>query len=192
MLLLTKTVHVLALGLWFGTVVFFTLVVGLVMFHTFEHLGERPVGPERPEWLPQDLDKDKGTRLFGIAIGPLFPWFFTVQGVCGLLAVATALSFPSEQSPTIQRIRTWVLIAALGTVVAGWPLAQKIGALRLERYSPDPAVAQAAKEAFGPWHSYSLLLTFGTMILVAVAMALAAQLPSGEPRPVAVEAEKRE
>ncbi len=181
MLLFTKTVHVLALGLWFGTVVFFTLIVAVVLLHTFESLGEQPAA-ERPSWLPvaPDLDKDKGIRLFGYAIGPLFPWFFAVQGVCGFLAVATALSWPTDGS-TVHKVRTWILIAALATVVAGWPLAQKVSQLRLERYAPDPAVAAAAKAAFGSWHTYSLLLTFVTLLLVAVGMALAAQLPSTHP-----------
>jgi len=179
MFLFTKTVHVLALGLWFGTVVFFTLIVAVVLLHTFESLGQQPAA-ERPAWLPvaSDLDKDKGIRLFGFAIGPLFPWFFAVQGVCGFLAVATALSWAGETA-TVHKVRTWLLIAALLTVVIGWPLAQKVSALRLERYSPDTAIADAAKAAFGPWHLYSLLLTFVTMILVGVAMALAAQLPTG-------------
>ena len=33
---LGKLLHVLAVGLWFGTVVFFTFIVGLTLFHTFE------------------------------------------------------------------------------------------------------------------------------------------------------------
>ncbi len=180
MLTVTKTVHVLALGLWFGTVVFFTLVVAVVLLQTFQHLGEQPA-VERPAWLPvaPDLDKDKAIRLFGFAIGPLFPWFFAVQGVCGVLAVATALGLPGEG---VSKVRVWVLAAALATVAAGWPLAQKVSQLRLERYSTDPAVAANAQAAFGTWHTYSLLLTFVTMILVGVGMALAAQLP-GNPAP---------
>jgi acyl phosphate:glycerol-3-phosphate acyltransferase len=183
MLLFTKTVHVLALGLWFGTIIFFTLVVAIVLLSTFETLGSQPAA-ERPAWLPvaSDLDKDKGIRLFGFAIGPLFPWFFLVQGVCGLLAVATALSWPSGQpSPTVAKVRTWCLLLALATVLAGWPLAQKVSRLRLDRYSADSAVAEGARAAFGSWHTYSLSLTFVTMILVGIAMALAAQLPSGTP-----------
>jgi hypothetical protein len=179
MLLLTKTVHVLALGLWFGTIVFFTLVVAVVLLNTFQALGQQPVA-ERPAWLPvtADLDPDKALRLFGFAIGPLFPWFFLVQGVCGLLALGTALGLPADAAPKVHKVRIWVLAAALATVVGGWPLTQKVSQLRLERYSVDAAVAKHARDVFNSWHTYSLLLAFITMILVGVGMALAAQLPT--------------
>jgi acyl-phosphate glycerol 3-phosphate acyltransferase len=182
MLTLIKTIHVLALGLWFGTVVFFTLVVAVVLLHTFEGLAV-----ERPPWLPVagDLDKDHAIRLFGFAIGPLFPWFFSVQAICGVLAVGTAFGLPAEPSATVYKVRGWVLSLALLTVIAGWPLAQKVSHLRLERYSTDAVVAEQARAAFAAWHTYSLLLTFVTMILVAVGMALAAQLPAAATEPAA-------
>src|SRR5262245_34400659 len=37
---LTRTLHVLAVGLWFGTVVFFSFVVGLSLFSHFEDLAK--------------------------------------------------------------------------------------------------------------------------------------------------------
>ena len=46
----------------------------------------------------------------------------------------------------------------------------------------DPAVAEAARAAFGAWHAYSLLVNLATVALVTVAMGLAACLP-GEARP---------
>jgi acyl-phosphate glycerol 3-phosphate acyltransferase len=182
MLTLIKTIHVLALGLWFGTVIFFTLVVAIVLLRTFEGLAV-----ERPPWLPvaDNLDKDQAIRLFGFAIGPLFPWFFLMQGVCGLLAAGTALGLPAGSAPTVQKVRSGVLIAALLTVAAGWPLAQKVSHLRLERYAADATVAEQARAAFGAWHTYSLLLSFVTIFLVAIGMALAAQLPSAPAEPAA-------
>ena len=50
MLLFSKTIHVLALGLWFGTACFFT-VAALSLFQTFE--AESLKGKEaRPLWFP--------------------------------------------------------------------------------------------------------------------------------------------
>src|SRR5205807_6181247 len=46
---LTRTLHVLAVGLWFGTVVFFSFVVGLSLF---DHFGKLPDSTERPLWFP--------------------------------------------------------------------------------------------------------------------------------------------
>jgi hypothetical protein len=49
------------------------------------------------------------------------------------------------------------------------------------------ARAEAARAEFGRWHGYSLVVNFLTLALVAVGMALAAQLPTA-PQPSAVAA----
>jgi acyl-phosphate glycerol 3-phosphate acyltransferase len=177
MLLFSKTVHVLALGLWFGSIVFF-MIAALMIFHSFEALSTpdapRPAGLP----LPPDFDKDKATRLAGVVVGPLFDVYFPLQGVCGFLAATTALTWSCSASSRVHKVRSIVLLLALATVLAGWPLARHVGTLRLERYAADPAVAARAQEAFASWHGYSLLLNFATLALVTVAMALAAQLPA--------------
>jgi acyl-phosphate glycerol 3-phosphate acyltransferase len=172
---LCKTVHVLALGLWFGTVIFF-LIATLTIFHTFEALGSRTA--ERASWmpLPAVFDKEKGTQLAGIAVAPLFDWYFPLQGMCGFLAVATALPW-SRRGPRIHRFRSGVLLLAWISVLVGWPLARYVAQLRVERYAADSALAASARAAFGTWHTYSLLFNFVALILVAIAMALAAQMP---------------
>jgi hypothetical protein len=199
----TKTLHVVAMGLWFGTVVFFTLVVGLSVFHTFEAIG---ANESRPDWFPREgqfetrdpvLDgpPEQGTRAAGAVITPLFGWYFLIQGVCGFLAVGTALGWSSAgPQGKLQKVRLAVLLTALATVVAGWPLEQKVHDLRTPRYekvdafleNKDPkkedelrTAALEAKAEFGMWHGFSLLLNFGTLALVGVGMALAAHLPAG-------------
>src|SRR6185437_10546238 len=49
MLHFSKILHVLALGLWFGTVIFFSFVVGLNLFGTFEAVA---VETPRQSWFP--------------------------------------------------------------------------------------------------------------------------------------------
>ncbi len=44
-----KILHLLALGLWFGSSVFFTFVVTLSLFQSFEGLGKQET---RPAWFP--------------------------------------------------------------------------------------------------------------------------------------------
>ncbi len=208
---LSKTVHVLALGLWFGTAVFFTFFVALTIFGTLESIGADVA--HRPAWFPRTPDYEKvappldgpreqGTRAAGRVINPLFGWYFLIQGVCGFLAAATALGWPNrEPGRRVHRVRVAVLLAALLTVVAGWPLEQHVNQLREPRNTAidnflrsSPAEAAAAKTAalearseFGLWHMASVFLNLGTVVLVAVAMALAAQLPAREPREAARE-----
>jgi acyl-phosphate glycerol 3-phosphate acyltransferase len=209
----SKVLHVLAVGLWFGGAVFFSFVVAPTLFSRFESLTEQP--PEiRKWWFPpagefdrEDYRHEQGTRAAGYAISPMFDWYFLMQGVCGVVAMATALRWSmADPASKVHRWRSVVLIAAVATVVLGWPLERYVHALRFERnekvdiylrtaadeqVAPE-AVANAEREAraarglFGMMHGISLLLNFGTLGLVTAAMALAAMLPATQPKPAAL------
>jgi glycerol-3-phosphate acyltransferase PlsY len=218
---LSKTLHVLAVGLWFGMAVFFSIPVALTLFGTFERVAEQD---PRPVWFPlaQEFDRDplnwqrypstseygpdhrifrsagalrreQGVRAAGAAIGSLFDWYFLLQSVCAVLAVATALQCTrAEPGLRAHRLRKQVLLLALLTVVVGWPLEHYVSSLRgprdattddVLRSAPNipeavHADAVAARRAFGMWHGISTLLNLGTIALVTVAMALAARLPN--------------
>lgn len=208
----TKTVHVLALGLWFGTVVFFTFVVGLTLLATFDQLTNADKQP-RPVWLPvppgfempppsprfpTPLSVEQGRRLFGAAVGPMFVWYFGIQTVCAVLALATAWSWRNLPRSKVHRARAVVLALALVTVGLSWWLDWEVNNRRALRSQTSDAVlvalrdlpsmpanlveqADAARADFDRWHTYSLIDNFATLLLVTIAMALAAQLP-GIPR----------
>jgi hypothetical protein len=210
MFLLTKIVHVLAMGLWFGTSIFFTFIVGLTLFGTFEEISVKPAS-ERPNWLPvppdydreppsdkfpNPLRKEQGSRVFGAAVGPLFRWFFGIQAVCGLLALATCLSWTKAPDAAWPRLRNAALLLALLTVAGGWWLERRVDALRDMRAAttetvllnpqPTPDQIQKAEDAraeFARWHNYSLLMNFVTVLLVTIVMALCAVLPSASAIP---------
>jgi acyl-phosphate glycerol 3-phosphate acyltransferase len=199
-----KVVHVLALGLWFGTVVFFT-VTGAVLFPAFQKEAAKTAA-ERPLWFPlpaaydrappsdkfpNPLRLEQGSRAAGAAVGPLFPWFYGVQVVAGLLALVTALAWASTLRGRAHVLRAAALALALLGVGVGWWLERVVDELRQPRndytdavlVSPAPSaeqVAQAeqARAEFGRWHGYSLVGNFLVLVLVTVGMALAAQLPA--------------
>ncbi len=196
--LLAKTLHLYAVGLWFGTLVFFSLA-GAMLFPTFEKLTTS----ERPAWLPapaeylkpppsdkfpNPLTKEQGSRLAGAAVGPLFPWYFGIQTVCALVALVTALAWVGRGR--VHRLRAGVLAAALVAVGVGSWLDHVVEGLRKPRYdltdavlqNPHPsaaevAAAEAARAEFLTWHSGSLIDNFVILILVALALGLAARLP---------------
>jgi acyl-phosphate glycerol 3-phosphate acyltransferase len=189
MLLLTKLVHVLSLGLWFGSGIFFSFVVGLLLFRTFGSLTEEPQ-LARPLWLPappeleknrpsdsfpEPLRKEQGSRIAGAAVGPMFPWYFGLQAVCGVLAVATALAWCSSASypGAVHKVRVVVLGLALIGVGVGWWLEREVEKRRETRTAADQARAD-----FGRWHGFSLMVNLLTVLLVTVGMALAAALPA--------------
>jgi acyl-phosphate glycerol 3-phosphate acyltransferase len=203
MRLLARILHVLAVGLWFGAAVFFSFVVALSLFNSFESAAVKPQA-ERPVWFPvagqfdkdASLRKEQGTRAAGFAVGPLFDYYFLLQGVCGFVAAVTALGWArAEPGSRVHKVRAVVVLFALATVVAGWPIERYVGELRdvrnqavdqeLRHGSADheqlTAAAKAARAEFGRWHLYSLLLNFLTVILVTVAMALTARLPERPP-----------
>lgn len=185
---LSRILHVLALGLWFGSGVFFSFVAAPLLFETFQH-PERSDAAHQQAWLPllkqfDEAGERTGTRLAGAAVAPMFSWYFLIQGACALITTITALTW-SAAAPgqRIHRIRALILLLAFAGVVLGWPLDQKVSALRLARYAAEPEVAAAANAAFAAWHVVSLLLNMVVVLLVTIAMALAAWLPTTVPAP---------
>jgi acyl phosphate:glycerol-3-phosphate acyltransferase len=207
--LFLRVVHVVALGLWFGTTIFFTFVVGFSLFGTFEFEASKPAD-QRPIWLPvppefdkappsarfpDPLRKEQGTRIAGAAVNPMFLWYFAIQSFCGGAALLTALAWARLNSrvPLVHKIRTIVLLAAVCTVAVGWWLEQVVSDLTQERNkttdvvlrSPSPSSedlqkADAARAQFSEYHGYSMIVNLLTVILVTAAMGLAAVLPERE------------
>ncbi len=201
MLLFSKMIHVLALGLWFGTACFFT-VAALSVFQTFEaeSLKEKEA---RPLWFPMadvyakapptgkfpdPLRKEQGLRAAGAAVGPIFVWYYGIQAVCAAATAITALGWWLSRKGNIHTVRAVLLLLALVGVGVGWGLERVVADLRVPRNQLTDAVLQgstedlgAAEEAraiFARWHGYSLLDNMAVLLLVTVAMALAAQLPT--------------
>ncbi len=200
---LLKIVHVLSVGMWFGTLVFF-LVVAFTLFGTFRTLAKSPELREEQSWYVQaelykpkenvtefDVAQEQGTRIAGYAVSPLFDWYFLIQGICGFLALATAWGWPKQYpGQKVHGRRIIVILLALMTVVAGWPLEHYISDIRLNRsekteaYLKAPqdetakAEAKEARSTFGMWHGISDLINIITIILVAVALGMGAFLPS--------------
>src|SRR5262245_18255390 len=182
---LARILHVLAVGLWFGTGTFFTCVVGLSLFDTFEKATILPA-QDRPYWLPappvlekpppsarfpEPLRKEQGSRLAGLAVGPMFGPYYLLQAVWGALALLTALAW--VRGGGVHRLRVVVLVLALVGAGAGWWLEGQVEALREQRSrtsdavltSPAPSseqvrAADEARSQFGTWHTYSLLANF--------------------------------
>ncbi len=196
---LARILHVVAVGLWFGASVFFTFVVGLSLFGTFERLTGLPA-EDRPAWLPvppamsgqrpsaafpEPLRKEQGSRLAGAAVGPMFFWYYAIQVACGAVALATALAW--RRLGGVHRLRALTLGLALAGALAGWWLERRVEGLRVARSEASDWVlagqgpsssADEARAEFGRWHTYSLGANLLTVGLVTIAIVLAAFLPA--------------
>jgi len=177
---LTRAIHVLALGLWFGAAVMFNFIAAPTIFDSFKDVVENAPS-DRTAYQPlsssasEEQKKQLASALAGSAVGPIFPKFFALQAVCGVLALITALgwwTFPGR----VHRWRAIVVGLALATVAVAWPISEKVSALRIDRYHPESG--EAARIAFGEWHLVSLALSFVAVVLAGVALAMAAKMPA--------------
>lgn len=209
MLAITRTLHVLAVSLWFGTAVFFTFVVGLSLFGTFEQLTDVPKA-ERPLWLPlppeldkprpsdrfpEPLSREQGNRIAGAAVGPMFTPYYLLQLACGVVALLSAVAWVSISSRRrLETLRCVLLMLALVGAGVGWWLAEEVHDLRVERsrlsdavlLDPSPSSealrdAETVRADFGRWHGYSLIVNLTTIALVTGVTAMAAHLPATLP-----------
>jgi acyl-phosphate glycerol 3-phosphate acyltransferase len=179
---LSKAIHVLSLGLWFGAAVMFNLIVAPTQFFEAFPAVVESAPSDRTANLPlapgatADQKKELATALAGSAVGPVFPKFFRLQAACAALALITALGWWKRPG----RVNRWrVVCVGLATlmVAVGWPLSMKVSDLRVQRFDPNSSVAEAAKTAFADWHLVSLLLSLVTLVLVGVALAMASKMP---------------
>jgi acyl-phosphate glycerol 3-phosphate acyltransferase len=179
----TRAIHVLALGLWFGSLVMFNLIVAPTQFfEAFPAVVESAPSdrtanlPLAPDATPEQR-KQLATALAGSAVGPVFPKFFRLQAVCAALGVITALAWRAQPGK-VHRWRLLILALAAATVAVGWPISMHVSALRVDRFNPDASIASAAQAAFGQWHMISLWLSLLTLALVGAVLAIAVKLPA--------------
>jgi acyl-phosphate glycerol 3-phosphate acyltransferase len=181
---LARAIHVLSLGLWFGAGVMFNFIVAPTQFFEAFPAVVESAPSDRTAYLPlapdatEEQKKQLATALAGSAVGPVFPKFFQLQAVCAALALVTAIGW--WKSPgKVNRWRVFAVGLAAAAVAIGWPISNKVSALRVERFHPDSTIADVARTAFGEWHTVSLLLSMVTVALVGVALATAAKMPNG-------------
>jgi acyl-phosphate glycerol 3-phosphate acyltransferase len=208
---LTKSLHVLALGLWFGMSIFFSFVVAFALFGGlpqgtggFQTLANQE---KRESWFPHvkmysgDEDgvngaEEQGTRAAGYVIGPIFTWYFALQGLCGFIALATALPWLKRAPGSrMHRWRVNLLIAAIALVLVGWWMERKVHELRMPRNQTTEAYLRdradeakktemiEARAEFRTWHLGSVFLNLATIVCVTGAMALAGNLESESVKP---------
>ena len=184
-----RAIHVLALGMWFGGAGFFNFVAAPTIFESFKQVvhdapsDRTAFVPIVPPSVSADSENAEKTRenlanaLAGSAVGPVFPKYFAMQAVCGIVALCTAISWWNAPGK-VHRWRVYVLGLAALTVAVGWALSNHVSEIRPHRFDPDRAIADAAKAAFATSHLASLFLSFVTVGLAGIGLALAGKMPA--------------
>ena len=181
--ILLKGLHLLAVGLWFGSGAFFIFVAATPIFESFRSVvAEQPNHRTAnvrivPEGTDEGRQKQLASALAGAAVGPLFPRFFALSAVCAVVALVTAEGFRRMKRTRVQKVRLWLCGAGAVLVAGGWLLSEYVAQLNAQRFdNPD------AQRLFNPLHGVSLLGSAVTTVLVGVVLLLGAVLPQGMDR----------
>ncbi len=150
---LLRFVHLLALGLWIGSVVFFSLVAAPSLFGA----------------LPRDLA--------GRAVSAIFPRYYAFGGACGLVAILSGLLLGAQRAwwGRLLLIELALLAVMTGLVLYSGRVvlpqaSQARAALAVAQGTPELENAQAR---FDRLHRLSVQLNGTVLLLGVVAFALA-------------------
>jgi uncharacterized membrane protein len=150
-----RWLHLIALIVWLGEVVFFSFVVAPAIFSTFPAVEA------------------------GRAVGAILPTYYRIGYGCGALLLVTTLLLLG-----MAEMRTWLGVGALlvaamlaATVYAGVMIQPRAVELRPQLH--DPAAPAGAKDEFDRLHHLAVTLN-GAVLLggVAVSVITAASLRS--------------
>jgi len=135
-----RFVHLLALGVWIGTIAFFSFVVAPTVFAALGASGGGPV------------------------VSAIFPTYYAVGLVCGGLGVVTALLLARRARAAVRwRAAALVLAVGLGaTAWAGLVVQPRAQALRLATRDAGPESAEAM--TFRVLHRRAVLLNALTLV----------------------------
>jgi len=147
-----RFIHLLSLGIWVGSVVFFSFVTAPTLFGA----------------LPRDLA--------GRAVSAIFPRYYALGGACGALALLTGLLLGARQAAWGRLLAAELVLLLLMTgivVYAGRVVLPQAGRARLALPSLEGSPAyDDAKARFDALHRRSVLLNGTVLVLGVVAIAL--------------------
>ncbi len=148
---LAKFLYGTALAVWVGSVVFFSFVVAPALFRTFP------------------------TAEAGRAVGAIFPNYYLIGGVCGVVALVSALVLWLRGGGAL-----WVSSAALvapmlaATLYAGAVVEPRAASLRQAIHASESERAESLRAEFGRWHRRAVQLNGAVLVLGAAALGVAA------------------
>ncbi len=143
---LLRFIHLFIFVFWYGTLLYFTFIQAPILFKS----------------LPR--------QLFGEVQSHLFPIYYLISYICGIILVVTYhLLHPLKDYVTQDCIKiTALCLMLLFSLVQGLWVGPKVGQLRLDRQSAeeakDIAKAETLRMEFGKAHGISSLLNLLVII----------------------------
>lgn len=157
---LLRTVHLLALGIWVGSVVFFSFFTAPTLFGA----------------LPRDMA--------GRAVSAIFPRYYALGAVCGLVALLTGLLLGARQPAFGRLLAAELVLLGLMTgivIYAGRVVLPQAADTRQALPGIEGTAGyDEAKARFDALHRRSVLLN-GTVLLLGVASTVLFALQRPQP-----------
>ena len=155
---LLKTLHVLALVVWVGEIVFFSFVAAPAIFGTLKA-------------AESGLDPDKGAEVAGRVVGAIFPVYYRLGYACGAILLITSLAMLSGALARNGWLLNSGLVAVMLalTLYAGLVVQPRASALRPQIH--DPTAAVTAKPEFDRLHRLAVILN-GAVLLCGVGVTI--------------------
>ena len=157
-----RVLHLVAIAIWVGAVVFFSFVTAPALFAA----------------LPRDMA--------GRATAAIFPRYYLLGWICGSVALTSALLQVLLQGVAERRLLAGLLLLAamLGaSLYAGRGILPRAAAARLVQADPVRASEHAeAKALFDRLHRQSVMLN-GAVLLMGLGALVVAALPARSPAP---------
>ena len=145
----------MTLGVWVGSVVFFSFIAAPTLFGAL------------------------GKETAGRAVSAIFPRYYALGAVCGAVAIVSGLLLGARQaawgrSLLVEMVIVLLMVGAVG--YAGWVLLPQAAQARLDRArAADGSSEQAEAQArFASLHRRSVLLNGAVLLLGLTAFLLAA------------------
>jgi uncharacterized membrane protein len=155
MMALVRWLHLMALIVWIGEVVFFSFVVAPAIFRTFP---------------PPALEA-------GRVIGEIFPTYYRIGYTCGVVLLITALALLATA-----QVRTWLSVEAVvlagmlvATLYAGMVILPRATELRPQIH--DPAAPASAIAEFDRLHHLAVVLNGAVLVGGVIISVITAAAP---------------
>ncbi|HEB71511.1 MAG TPA: DUF4149 domain-containing protein, partial [Nitrospirae bacterium] len=144
MIMVFKYIHLLALVIWIGSVVFFSFIGAPSIFQTV----------------------DKKTA--GDVVGAIFPKYYLLGYICSLVSLAT-LGYLGYKAGYAQPVKTGLAILAIMggiTFYSGLVIGPKVHSVKYQiRGETDEAKLAPLRKQFGKLHGISMVLNLTVLLL---------------------------
>lgn len=165
---MARVLHALSIGAWAGVCLLFNGCVALKTFAYFRGLVDHPTPGLG------GISREVASRMAGDLLATIFPVYFVLQIVLGLLATVTVWGVGAHLCRTA-RWRRWLVTATFVIVaVHHQTLYKQSTVIRAQQYAALDAgqsdEAERLRKAFFQLHGPSLVIDLTTSVLVLVSL----------------------